>query len=127
VPLRIHRVRGASGFSTGELIGRNAFLLFSAVFLSRCYSGLIAIGVHGGTSYYDCSPAFICAMGRLINEHTDGALQLIAPFLHWSKKEVFDYFGISGIPIGLTYSCEAGKVPPCGRCASCRDRRALGC
>ena len=127
VHLRVYRVLGGPCFTTGELIGRNAFLLLSAVFLAPNKSGLVAIGVHAGTAYYDCSSAFIEKMGRLISEHTDGTLQLLAPFLKWNKNDVFDYFQKSGIPLELTYSCEAGNVPPCGRCASCRDRRVLGC
>ena len=127
IPLGVYRVLGGPYFTPGELIGRNAFLLLSAVLLAPNKSGLVAIGVHAGTTYYDCSFAFIEKMGRLISEHTDGTLQLLAPFLKWNKKDVFDYFAKSGIPLELTYSCEAGVVPPCGRCASCRDRRILGC
>lgn len=127
VPLNVHRVVGEGKFPAGELLGRNAFLLFSAIFLTKLRTGLIAMGVHSGTPYYDCSPPFVDAMTRLISEHTDGTLQLLAPFLSWSKMQVFDYFKTSGIPLELTYSCEAGSTPPCGRCASCRDRRLLGC
>jgi 7-cyano-7-deazaguanine synthase len=127
IPLRVHRVSGTPKFPTGELTGRNAFLLSSAVLLAARKPGLLVIGVHAGTTYYDCSPRFLEIMGRLINEQTNGTLQLVVPYLDWSKKEVFDYLLKSGIPVELTYSCEAGTVPPCGRCASCRDRKALGC
>ena len=127
VPLAVHGVTNTAGFSSGELIGRNGFLIFAAVFLSRCHAGLLAIGVHAGTPYYDCSPSFIDAMSRLVAEHTDGTVSLVAPFLHWNKAEVFDYFATSGLPLEATYSCEVGGEHPCGLCASCRDRRAIGC
>lgn len=126
-PLVIVAASGGVGFSSGELVGRNAFLIFSALFLSRCHAGLLAIGTHSGTPYYDCSPAFFDLIARLVGEHTDGAVSLVAPFLHWTKAQVFDYFTASGLPVGATYSCEAGIESGCGACASCRDRQALGC
>lgn len=127
VPLAAYRVCGAVPYSTGELLGRNAFLIFAALFLTRRRSGLIAIGVHTGTPYYDCSPPFIEAMARLTAEHTDGGVAVVAPFLNWSKGDVLHYFLTTGLPIGLTYSCEVGTEPPCQECASCRDRSVLGC
>jgi 7-cyano-7-deazaguanine synthase len=59
LPLAIFSVHGAGSFSTGELAARNAFLIFSAIFLTRRRSGLLAIGIHAGTPYYDCSPPFM--------------------------------------------------------------------
>lgn len=125
IPLSICKAVSPVRFGTGELIGRNAFLLLSAVFLMRCNVGLLAIGVHAGTSYYDCSPGFIDQMSRLVAEHTDGRLQIIAPFLSWHKGEIVRYFVNTGIPAELTYSCELGSLEPCGKCLSCLDRLAL--
>lgn len=126
-PLLVHRITGAESFSAGELAGRNAFLIFAALFLSRCRSGLLAIGIHAGTPYFDCSAPFLEMMARLVAEHTNGAVSLVAPFLHWTKRDVLDYFVSAGLPLHVAYSCETGTSPPCGRCASCLDRRALGC
>lgn len=127
VPLSVYRVTGSQSFSNGELVGRNAFLIFAAVFLSRPRSGLLALGIHAGTPYFDCSEPFLEMMARVVAEHTDGGVSLVAPFLHWTKRDVFDYFVSAGLPLDLTYSCEIGSQPPCGTCASCRDRRAIGC
>jgi len=126
-PLSVYEVTGAERFSPGELPFRNAFLITSAAFLSSNKSGLLAIGIHAGTPYFDCSVAFVESMARVVCEHTNGALRLIAPFLDWTKGEIFEYFVSSRIPLDLTYSCEAGSTRPCGVCASCRDRRSLGC
>ena len=114
-------------FGTGELIGRNAFLLLSAIFLGRFHRGLIAIGIHSGTPYYDCSPGFLARMKHLAEEHTDGQLSIVAPLLQWSKSEIVEYFRSTGLPLASTYSCEAGTLPPCGSCSSCIDRKVLGC
>jgi 7-cyano-7-deazaguanine synthase len=127
VPLSVYEVTGAEKFSKGELPFRNAFLIASTAFLSGGRSGFLAIGIHAGTPYFDCSITFVESMARVVCEHTNGALRLVAPFLQWTKAEIFEYFVSSGIPVDLTYSCEAGSSPPCGTCASCRDRRSLGC
>lgn len=119
--------RSNNSFGSGELIARNAFLLMTAMFLGQAHQGLLAIGVHAGTPYYDCSPPFIVRMRQVAEEHTDGRLIIVAPFAVWNKAEIFEYFLVSGLPIDATYSCESGTIPPCGSCASCRDRRALGC
>jgi 7-cyano-7-deazaguanine synthase len=120
-------VTGGAGFAAGELIGRNAFFVFTALLTERIARGGIVLGVHAGTPYYDCSPTFVNATDRLVAEYTDGRVRLLAPLLAWSKADVLAYCRKTGIPPALTYSCEAGTVPVCGRCASCRDRAALGC
>jgi 7-cyano-7-deazaguanine synthase len=127
ITLTTYQVHGAPLYQTGELIGRNAFLISAALFLTRKRQGLLAIGIHAGTTYFDCSPTFLDAMAKLVAEQTDGRVNVVAPFLHWDKSDVYQYFISAGLPIQLTYSCEAGTRPPCGKCISCRDRRALGC
>lgn len=119
--------KGAAPFGPGELVGRNAFLVFAALLATRAESNLIALGVHAGTPYYDCSPAFIDTINRALIEHTDNAVQVIAPFLEWTKRDIYDYFIQSDLPIEHTYSCEMGGKPACGSCASCLDRKALQC
>lgn len=127
IPVDEYAVTGSTAFATGELVGRNAFLVFTALFLSSARPGLLAMGLHAGTPYYDCSEAFAKDIGKLVAEHTDGQVVFVSPFLTWNKREVYEYFITTGIDISLTYSCEAGTEPPCGQCASCRDRKALGC
>lgn len=118
---------GTARFGSGELIGRNAFLVFSAILATRARSSRIALGLHAGTPYYDCSPAFVDTINRSVAEHTDNAIQVVTPFIQWTKREVYDYFIRAGLPTELTYSCESGTSPTCGKCASCQDRKALQC
>lgn len=127
VAVKYLRASGATSFAAGEHIGRNSFFLFAALFFLHAPKGLLAMGLHSGTPYYDCSKTFADRMTQLIAEHTDGRTSFIAPFIDWSKKDVFDYFIRASLPIDRTYSCEAGSVSPCGTCASCLDRRRLGC
>jgi 7-cyano-7-deazaguanine synthase len=125
--LSCYSVLGSQPFAAGELVGRNAFLVFTTLFLTRGRPGILAMGIHGGTPYWDCSEGFAREMKKLVAEHTDGKVVFMAPFLTWSKSEVYEYFLTTGIDVSVTYSCEAGTIPVCGRCASCRDRKALGC
>ncbi|SDI90826.1 MULTISPECIES: 7-cyano-7-deazaguanine synthase [Bradyrhizobium] len=116
-----------SSQGVGELTGRNAFLVFSAALLGNCRSGAIAIGIHSGTPYYDCSPDFLEKVDALVQECSAGKLFVLAPFVRWSKDDVYSYFLSQSIPLDETYSCEAGTAPSCGQCASCLDRKRLEC
>jgi len=128
IELSTIRLMARQSFGPGEILGRNAFLIFCSLLISgHERPDRIAIGIHGGTPYYDCSPAFLETIGRLVSEYTDARTRVIAPFIDWTKQEVFEYCTEAGIPIEVTYSCESGDTPPCGSCVSCRDRRMLSC
>ncbi len=129
ISLSTVQVKTPESFGTGEISGRNAFLVFCGLLVVGAQERLdaIALGIHAGTPYYDCSPAFLETIGRLVAEYTDGRTRVVAPFIDWTKQEVFEYCTEAGIPIEVSYSCEAGEMPPCGSCLSCRDRRMLSC
>lgn len=122
------RVLSERLFGEGEIVGRNAFLILTAVLDKACsQSRLVAIGIHAGTAYYDCSPAFLQIIDRLVSECTDGRTRVLAPFRDWTKQDILEYAIRARLPLDQTYSCECGSVPPCGSCLSCRDRRFLSC
>jgi 7-cyano-7-deazaguanine synthase len=123
--LRVLDLSEIGCFGAGEIYGRNAFLVTACLVGSGVPSGVIAMGIHSGTPYFDCSPAFCAQMDRLVSENTDGRFRLLAPFLHWTKSEIFDYFKQARLPMAVTYSCEAGTEPVCGECSSCLDRKTL--
>lgn len=112
-------------FAQGEIKGRNAFLIFAVLLNYSKLQGLISLGIHSGTSYYDCSEHFSKNIQKILDGYTNGQLVLDTPFLKWDKKMVYNYCKINEIPIHLTYSCENGTDEPCGICNSCKDRRAL--
>jgi len=126
IHLRSCHFDGATSSGPGELVGRNAMLIFCALFAIRGWTGLLSLGIHAGTPYYDCSNSFVDAAARLVSEHTDGCVALYTPFLNWSKLDVYNFFRQENLPFEHTYSCEAGGDPPCGRCASCHDRAMFG-
>lgn len=128
IRLSMMRVETERRFGSGEIRGRNAFLVFASMLDGDpAPTQVIALGIHAGTAYYDCSPAFLQSIGRLVAEYTDGRTRVIAPFIKWTKNDIFTYSLREQLPIALSYSCEAGETPPCGLCLSCRDRRALSC
>lgn len=125
VSLTILRWSGSMNFMDGEIVGRNAFFLLGALIEIGGNSGILATGIHAGTSYFDCSQEFISSLQTVFDGYCDGQVRLAAPFIEWSKQQVFAFCESEEVPIDLTYSCEKGTEQPCGECLSCRDRRAL--
>lgn len=125
IPIQILRTMIGQKYKQGEIVGRNALLIFSALMLLKPKSGIITLGVHSGTPYYDCSENFIRKANAIVSEYTDGRVELMTPFLTWHKQDIIFYCQQNKIPLKLTYSCEKGTMPPCGKCLSCIDRGEL--
>ncbi len=113
-----------SKFGPGEIRGRNAYLLHTALMEFPSQSGVVLLGIHAGTGYDDCSPEFIEAMQLSFQIHTGGAITIAAPFLHWKKHQIYSLATALGVPLGQTYSCETANHP-CNKCPSCADRHSL--
>ena len=111
-------------FGAGEIRGRNAYLLHTALMEFPAQSGIVLLGIHAGTGYDDCTPEFIDAMQLSYQFHTGGAITITAPFLHWTKHQVYSLATHLNVPLEQTYSCEAANLP-CNQCRSCVDRRSL--
>ena len=120
---RTVRYRGR-GVGQGEIRGRNAFFLQTALMEFPLESGAVVIGVHAGTPYRDCSPEFIELMARSFEFHTGGRITISAPFVNLTKSDVFRIAGDADVPLASTHSCEASSRP-CGSCDSCVDRAVL--
>lgn len=109
----------------GVIPGRNAMLLSIGLMKAAFDQGLIAIGVHGGTNYPDCSEDFIRQMNVVADFYAAGSIRFDAPFVKWSKADIFEFLKMNRGPIASTYSCERGGAEGCGKCISCKDRIAL--
>lgn len=112
-------------FGIGEIRGRNAFFLTSALMKYPAFSGIIAIGIHAGTPYYDTSENFVIDIKRIVSQYADGKIQIDTPFIKWQKPMIYQYCLRNNVPINLTYSCEKGTPIPCGSCNSCLDMKEL--
>jgi len=125
IPLRCLSLKGAAQKCKGEILARNAFLLYTALLEFPYRSGIIAIGIHAGTPYFDCSAKFIRSCQILFDTYADGRVQIGTPFLDWTKGEIWTYSLQQSLPLAMTYSCELGHRQPCGKCLSCKDLEVL--
>lgn len=123
VTLRVLVLNGSRLKAPGLLAGRNSMLL-SLALIENPHARLIVIGIHAGTRYFDCSPAFVAAMQSVVDGDMDGGCQISAPFVAWSKRQVWELAVANEVPLELTHSCESAATP-CGTCMSCLDREAL--
>ncbi len=123
VELRTIRCVGATPKQAGLITGRNAFLIFTALLESN--RSLLATGIHAGTRYWDCGPTFVKTIQSVCDGYADGRVRIFAPFVEWTKRQIWDYCISHDVPVDLTYSCEAAGAVPCGSCESCRDREGL--
>jgi len=110
---------------TGLILGRNAFFLTAVLMEIPYNTRIISLGVHAGTDYIDCSASFIGKMQAIIDDYTNGNIQLGVPFIKWHKIDIWNYCKIRDLPLELTYSCELGLDQPCGKCQSCRDLEVI--
>lgn len=121
------RLAGKFDFRIGEIPGRNAALIFIALMHLQLSERLLCIGIHAGTSFFDCSLSFFLTTSRLVAEQTDSRVRLIAPLLNFTKSEIVSLAKQTAVPLSSTYSCQLGVREGCGACHSCLDRKALGC
>lgn len=125
IPLNVVRLRGTSKKGPGLITGRNAFLLSISLLEFAPRAGTIALGIHSGTRYRDCTPLFVRKMQLIFDICTGGTVQIGAPFLNWGKADVWTFARARKVPLTITYSCERGLKQPCGSCNSCLDLEAL--
>ena len=125
VRLSIIKVKSKVAFSLGEIPGRNALLVFAAVLMSGEVPRIIALGIHDGSSYYDCSEGFLGSIQTLVDGYAAGRISIADPLLKWAKPTIWEFCKKVGVPVNSTYSCERDDVRPCGRCLSCKDQGAL--
>lgn len=109
----------------GKVNARNGFLLMSALMEKPETVTTLVLGIHAGTEYIDCTPEFISQMQTVFDLYSDKKIRIAAPFVDWSKVDIWTYAKSRNIPINLTYSCEKGLSPPCGSCLSCLDKIEL--
>jgi 7-cyano-7-deazaguanine synthase len=125
VPLKTVVFKGTNSKTTGYIAARNAFLLTVALMEKPASASVIALGIHAGSGYCDCSPGFISRMQSVYDLYEQGRVQIAAPFIEFTKGEIITYCLDRKVPLELTYSCESSSDSPCGVCLSCKDRELL--
>lgn len=81
------------------------------------------------SGYPDCRLSFLEAFERMANTGTKAAVEgaefrIRAPLINMSKAEIVRRGVQLGVDFGLTWSCYLGGKNACGRCDSCKLRRA---
>lgn len=127
VPFRVLRMDLGCEFQAGEVPFRNAAMIFAVAMAAGDSIDQLAVGVHTGVPYPDCSANFLDAIKKAMFASTTRPVALVAPLKTWHKKEILAYASAKELPLFLTYSCETGTVPACGECLSCKDRAELAC
>jgi len=124
VPLRRLVVTPEREIAHGEVFGRNLMLIATCLLGAQRGHTAVAIGIHAGTGYADCSPGFLRAVNAVVSDMGGKRVEIRAPWVDMTKSGIADYCIKVGVPLHLTHSCERGDVP-CGACLSCRDQEAL--
>jgi 7-cyano-7-deazaguanine synthase len=106
---------------------RNANLLSMAVSYAEANDcGAVFIGAHSEdfSGYPDCRPAFFDAFQGVIDAGTkpDTDIDLVAPFVEWSKTDIAERGVELGVPYKDTWSCYRDDEPACGTCDACAFR-----
>jgi len=107
-----------------EFIGRNAFFILATSALGIS-PARIALGIHSGSRYYDCTKDFLNDCQRILDGYFAGVVKIEAPFIDFTKSDIIRYCKKYKVPVELTYSCFRQNYPPCGNCPSCLDRAML--
>ena len=110
---------------------RNGLMLsMAASFADGLFGGEeteIFIGVHQDdtavNAYADCSEKFIRAISEAVEIGTYGKIKIVAPFLGKNKSDVVKIGLELNVPYEMTWSCYERGEKPCGKCATCRDRK----
>jgi len=105
------------------------FLSIAAAFADVYEIENIGIGIHSLDSPYpDCRAEFASAAEAAINASSvmvankKNRIKIYTPFLGMSKVDIAKLGYKLGVPFEKTYSCYKGTNPPCGECATCRQR-----
>lgn len=107
---------------------RNAIMLSIAYGVAVAeQADAVAIAVHAGDHfiYSDCRPAFTELFEKMENKAIEGfgSVQLLTPFIKYSKSDIVKEGQTAGTPFHKTWSCYKGGEIHCGTCGTCVERK----
>ena len=106
---------------------RNGIMLAIACGIAES-NGLkrVLIANHAGdhSIYPDCRGEFVEAMSSAMQMGTYEHVKVFAPYTHISKTDIARHGKALGLNYAETYSCYKGGEKHCGKCGTCRERRA---
>jgi 7-cyano-7-deazaguanine synthase len=86
---------------------------------------MVAYGAHSGDHaiYPDCREEFVEAIQHLATLVDYKPINIVVPFLHWTKAEIVEYGVNLNVSFNNTYSCYKGGEIHCGKCGTCTERK----
>lgn len=106
----------------------NRNMIFLALATGHALSikaGQVAYAGHSGDHaiYPDCRNEFAEAMAAAIRIADWNPVELMRPFVDWTKADIVHRGAELGVPFARTWSCYKGGAQHCGRCGTCIERR----
>lgn len=105
---------------------RNMILLsLAAAWALNLKAESVCYAAHSGDHhiYPDCRPEFAEAMNHAFQLCDWQRVNLLRPFIHWTKAEIVKRADTLGLDFDLTWSCYQGKERHCGECGTCVERK----
>jgi 7-cyano-7-deazaguanine synthase len=106
---------------------RNMVLISMAASYALCYGGTAvtwAANADDAEHYPDCRSEFLQHLNRALRICHTRRMEVHAPYIVRTKKQVVDIGRRLNIPFAETWSCYAGTADPCGKCGACNVRKA---
>lgn len=77
---------------------------------------------HDMYGYWDTTPAFLARLNDVFNLNRKNPIQILAPFIEFSKTDIVRLGLELGVDYGQTWSCYQGEAIACGVCPTCAER-----
>lgn len=120
----IHCVDELKGAST-VVPNRNMVLISMAASYALSHGGTaVSWGANSDDSkvYPDCRMEFLQHLNRSLRICHTRRMEVHAPYIVRTKREVVEIGRTLGVPFEETWSCYAGGDEPCGVCGACESR-----
>ena len=122
---------------TGALIGRDTIvpnrnmvmLSIAASYALSCGGTAVtwAANADDAEVYPDCRYDFFKALNEALRICDNRRMEVHAPYIQRSKKQIVEIGRKLNVPFESTWSCYTGNAEPCGECGACIQRKeALG-
>jgi 7-cyano-7-deazaguanine synthase len=127
-----HPLRGVADRAPPTYIPNRNMIFYSiAAHIAETLGARWIIGGHireDANHFPDSAPAYLRRLNRLLAEGLIRAggppVRIVTPLARLEKKGVVELGSRLGVPFHLTWSCYGDGEKHCGRCLSCRARRA---
>lgn len=101
------------------------FLATAGGFAESVGANAIVIAAHAGDHaiFPDCRRDFMDAMSAAIRLGTDSNVEILRPFIRFSKAQIVRRGSELGLNLAETWTCYKGGDFHCGRCGACVERK----